>query len=96
MGRNPGNFYWLGGTSMATPHVTGVAAQLLEKNPTMGQAQVEFILKSTALPIPAGSMEIWDLDPTQGLYTYSWEADATGAGLVQADAALAAAPAPAP
>ena len=96
MGRNPGNFYWLGGTSMATPHVTGVAAQLLEKNPTMDQAQVESILKSTALPIPAGSMEIWDLDPTQGWYNYSWKADATGAGLVQADAALAAAPAPAP
>jgi subtilisin family serine protease len=92
MGRNPGNFYYLGGTSMATPHVTAVAAQMLEKNPTLGQAQVESILKSTALPIPAGSMLIYDLSPTLGWYTYSWGADATGAGLVQADGALAAVP----
>ncbi len=92
MGRNPGNFYYLGGTSMATPHVTAVAAQMLEKNPTLDQAQVESVLKSTALPIPAGSMLIYDLSPTLGWYTYSWGADATGAGLVQADGALAAVP----
>jgi subtilisin family serine protease len=93
VGRNPGNFYYLGGTSMATPHVTGVAAQLLEKNPTLGQALVESILKSTALPIPSGSMNIFDLSPTQDWYTYSWENDATGAGLIQADMALAVVPA---
>lgn len=87
---NPGNFYYLGGTSMATPHVTGIAAQMLQKDPTLGQAKVESILKSTALPIPAGSMSVFDLDPAQAFYTYSWGTDATGAGLVQADAALAA------
>jgi subtilisin family serine protease len=92
-GRNPGNFYYLGGTSMSAPHVTGVAAQLLEKNPTLNQMQVESILKSTAVPIPAGSMEIFDLSPVQGWYTYAWESNATGAGLIQADLALAATPA---
>jgi subtilisin family serine protease len=91
-GRNPGNFYYLGGTSMAAPHVTGVAAQLLQKDPTLGQAQVENILKSSALPIPDGSMQVWDLVPTQDWYTYSWGSDATGAGLVQADLALAMIP----
>ena len=75
---------------MAAPHVTGVAAQMLEKNPTLDQGQVESILKTTALNIPAGSMDIWNLSPTQGWYTYSWGTDATGSGLVQADAALAA------
>jgi len=92
MMNNPGNFYYLGGTSMAAPHVTGVAAQMLQKNPLLGQADVESILKATALGIPAGSMEIWDLSPTQGWYEYSWGTNATGSGLVQANAALAAIP----
>jgi len=90
VGHNPGNFYYLGGTSMATPHVTSVAAQMLQKDPSLDQAQVESILKSTALPIPAGSMTVFDLSPVQGFYTYSWGTNATGAGLVQADMALAA------
>jgi subtilisin family serine protease len=85
---NPGNFYYLGGTSMSAPHVTSVAAQMLEKNADLDQAQVEQILKSTALPIPAGSMEVFDLSPVQGFYTYSWGDNATGSGLVQADMAL--------
>ena len=88
-GRNPGNFYYLGGTSMAAPHVTGVAAQMLEKNPSLVQDQVESILTGTALHIPAGSMDIYDLSPTPDWYTYSWGTDATGWGLVQADEALA-------
>ena len=91
-GSNPGNFYYLGGTSMAAPHVTGVAAQMLEKNSELDQGQVESILKTTALNIPAGSMDIFDLSPTVGWgwHTYSWGTNATGLGLVQADAALAA------
>jgi subtilisin family serine protease len=91
-GKNPGNFFYLGGTSMATPHVTGVAAQMLEKKPSLTQTQVEGILKSTALKIPSGSMNIFDLSPTQDWYTYSWSTDATGAGLVQANKALISVP----
>jgi subtilisin family serine protease len=89
-GHNPGNFYYLGGTSMSAPHVTGIAAQMLEKDPTLEQGQVETILKDTALDIPAGSMTIFDLTPTMDWYTYSWGANATGSGLVLANAALAA------
>jgi subtilisin family serine protease len=84
------NFYYVGGTSMATPHVSAIAAQMLEKNPTLTQTQVESIMKSTALPIAPGSMTVWDLSPTQGWYTYSWGSDATGSGLIQANAAVAA------
>jgi subtilisin family serine protease len=84
------NFYYVGGTSMATPHVSAVAAQMLEKDPTLTQTEVESIMKSTALPIAPGSLTVWDLSPTQGWYTYSWGTDATGAGLIQADAAVAA------
>jgi subtilisin family serine protease len=86
------NFYYVGGTSMATPHVSGVVALMLQKNPTLDQFKVESILKTTALTLPAGSLMVWDLSPTQGWYTYSWGSDATGSGLVQADAAVAATP----
>ena len=77
---------------MSAPHVTGVAAQMLEKNADLDQPQVESILKSTAPGIPAGSMTVFDLSPTQDFYTYSWGTDATGSGLIQADSALAAVP----
>jgi len=91
----PGNFYYVGGTSMATPHVSSIAALMLEKNPTLGQADVESILELTALDIPPGSMTVYDYGPDGwGWYTYEWELEtpdpyeATGAGLVQADAAI--------
>jgi subtilisin family serine protease len=77
---------------MATPHVTGVIALMLEKNPNLVQSTVETILENTALAIPPGSMVIWDLVPTQGFYTRTWGADATGSGLVQADQAIGATP----
>ena len=96
-GRNSGNFYYVGGTSMATPHVASVAALILQKNPTLTQAQVELILKSSALAIPdTGSRDIWDNTVAA---TITWDTDcygvlcdAVGAGLMQADAALAATP----
>ncbi len=97
VGHNSGNFYYVGGTSMATPHVVSAAALILQKNPGLTQAQVEWILKSSALPIPAsGSRSIFDFDHPA---TISWDTDcdgtpcnAVGAGLLQVDAAIAATP----
>lgn len=97
-GRNSGNFFYVGGTSMATPHVASVAALMLQKNPGLGQAQVEAILKATALPIPAaGSRLVFDFDHDA---TIVWDnqcgalgaCDAVGSGLVRADAAVGATP----
>ena len=99
------NFFYVGGTSMATPHVTSVAALMLDKNPSLSQAQVEMKLKTTALDIVPGSASVFDIVDQDGdtvtreFITVDWELEpfpgpyeATGAGLVQADAALAATP----
>lgn len=93
------NFFFVGGTSMATPHVASVAALMLQKDPTLTQAQVEHLLKSTALALPpTGSRAIFDFDHPA---TIAWDTmcgavmcDAVGAGVIQADMAVAATPAP--
>jgi subtilisin family serine protease len=90
VGANPGNFYFAGGTSMASPHVAALAALLLERNPALTAAEVETILTSTAKPISAGDAMVFDLYEWDFI-TESWGADAVGAGLVQASEALAAA-----
>jgi subtilisin family serine protease len=97
-GRNSSNFFYVGGTSMATPHVASVAALMLQKNPTLTQGQLEAILKSSALALPsAGSRVVFDFDHFANI---SWDTscgalgacDAVSSGLVQADEALAATP----
>jgi subtilisin family serine protease len=71
------------GTSFAGPHVAGIVARMLEKNPGLTQSQIEGILRSTAMPIPPG------------VYFYPWDDRATGSGLVQGAEAVAATPVPA-
>ena len=88
---NPGNFFYVSGTSMAAPHVTATAALMLEKDPALTQAEIESILKATALPFPPGSGG--DIQITVNFTDMQeWEANATGSGLVQADAAVDAIP----
>jgi subtilisin family serine protease len=97
VGGNSGNFYYAGGTSMATPHVASLAALMLEMNPALTPAQVQSIVRATALSIPSsGSQAIWD---NTAPATMTWDTDCdgvpcdpVGAGLVMADAAVAAVP----
>jgi len=90
---NLANFYYLGGTSMATPHVSAVIALMLQKNPNLTQGEVESIIKSTALRISPGSMKVFDYGSDGwGWYTKTWDKTATGAGLIQADKVVKAVP----
>ncbi|HBP38287.1 MAG TPA: Subtilisin DY [Clostridiales bacterium] len=82
------SYYYLGGTSMASPHVAGIAALMAQKNPDLTAADVESILESTALPFSHDSASV--LNSSGQTEVYTWGSDATGAGLARADAALAA------
>jgi serine protease len=50
----PGNdsYSYYQGTSMAAPHVAGVAALMLARNPGLKPDEVEVLLKSTTRPLP--------------------------------------------
>lgn len=91
-GRNAGNYYYVGGTSMASPHVASVAALMLEENPALTQGLIETTLESTAVDIGAGVRQVWDPFHADGpgFYPVTWGADAAGEGLVQADLAIGA------
>ncbi|WP_439880129.1 S8 family peptidase [Pontibacter sp. MBLB2868] len=46
------SYYYLSGTSMASPHVAGIVALMVEKNPSLNASQVENILETVAIPMP--------------------------------------------
>jgi len=76
------------GTSFAAPHVAGIVAQMLQKNPNLTQSQAESILRSTALTIPAAPTGV----STLFQHVSPWGGNATGSGLVRGTAAVAATP----
>ena len=100
------DYAYFSGTSAAAPHVAGVAALMLQKNPSLTQAQIESILRATAMPLPPGCNEVRVRFESHGRYptwsdlrnlisfdaTVCWGSNATGAGLVQANSALLATP----
>ena len=104
------DYNFFGGTSFASPHVAGIAALMLQKNPELTAAQIEQILENTAFPLPPGCRDIvagvvgpghwpsfrWSDYINLFLFdaTVCWDASPAGHGLAQADAALAATPDP--
>ena len=47
------SYYYLGGTSMASPHVAGIVALMAQKDPGLTAGDAELILEGTALALPA-------------------------------------------
>lgn len=84
------SYYFLGGTSMASPHVAGIVALMLQKNASLTAGQVETILQNTAIPLSAGCRVV---NGSNGVAeNICWGADATGSGLTTANGALAGTP----
>lgn len=84
------SYYYLGGTSMASPHVAGIVALMLQKNASLTAGQVEGILTATAIPLGAGCRNVYGSNGV--LQNICWGANATGAGLTTANGALAGTP----
>jgi subtilisin family serine protease len=83
-------YYGLWGTSMATPHVAGVAAIVLQYFPSLNQAELEMILKRAGVRIPLSSNTKWLYDQFYGVEFPNNDHDA-GSGWLTADNALDAA-----
>jgi subtilisin family serine protease len=75
---------------MASPHVAGIAALMLQKNPTLLQADVEDILETAALPMGEGCA-LLSL-PGGTSEEVCWGENATGEGLITAANALTLTP----
>jgi len=83
-------YYYLWGTSMATPHVSGIAALIAELYPYFTQPDMEWALKKAAVRLPLASDGAYILDPW-GFWDYKWNDHDYGSGWLQADEARFAA-----
>lgn len=84
------SWFFLGGTSMASPHVAGIVALMAQKHGALTAGQAESILEDAAIPLPAGNRIV--TQPSGATKSVDWGDDAAGAGLITADAAIAATP----
>jgi subtilisin family serine protease len=84
------SYYFLGGTSMASPHVAGIVALMAQKNPSLTAGAAELILQNAAIPLSAGCRTVYD--SSGGSANICWGSDAVGSGLITADAALTLTP----
>ncbi|OGO19663.1 MAG: hypothetical protein A2Z14_10500 [Chloroflexi bacterium RBG_16_48_8] len=75
---------------MASPHVAGTVARMAQKKPDLTASEAESILEDTAIPLDPGSRNMFTTWRTGE--TYTWGANATGEGLLDAATALAAIP----
>jgi subtilisin family serine protease len=79
-------YYYLWGTSMATPHVSAIAAIVAQQHPYFNQYDMEFILRKAATGLPLAADGAYALDSTP--WWFYWNDHDYGAGWLQADDAL--------
>jgi subtilisin family serine protease len=84
---SPTAYYGLWGTSMAAPHVAGVAAIVAQNYPSFNQFDMEWVLKKAASRIPLSSDTKWLYDQFYGVEFPNNDHDA-GAGWLTVDNAL--------
>jgi subtilisin family serine protease len=86
-------YYYLWGTSMAAPHVSGISSLVLEDYSSLDQGDMHKILKAGASgnPMPADGATV--IEPWGGWHKvfYDWDGTDWGSGFLQADDALKAA-----
>ena len=84
-------YYYLWGTSMSAPHVSGMAALALQDYPHYDQTKMEKTLKIAAYGNPLPCDGSWAYDPWYGVYHFDWYGTDYGAGFLMADQVLKAA-----
>ncbi|MHB1447980.1 MAG: S8 family peptidase [Bellilinea sp.] len=52
------SYYFLGGTSMASPHVAGIVALMAQKNSSLTASEAEAILETSAIDLAPGSRTV--------------------------------------
>jgi subtilisin family serine protease len=87
------DYYYVSGTSGASPHVVAMAALLLQEHPALRQAEVETLLRQAATGCPLPASDAWVLFPFSDPpdYPATWSGGDAGKGFIQADALLKAA-----
>lgn len=92
-------YYYVGDTSQATPHASGIAALVLDRYPNLVQHEMEAILKMAGVDnrmtkgLRNGVATVYSY-LGGGVYdyvTYTWTAWDYGTGFLQADSAMFAA-----
>lgn len=81
-----GRYVWISGTSMASPHVAGVAALIRQKHPGLPQGAVAALIRASATPLACPAD--WPANDPRQCTGGEGQTSFYGSGLVNAGAAI--------